>query len=632
MNTASSHSQDSLSLSISMSTVKIKTVFCLLIITLFTSFFFARSVQVREPWIVPTFLHVYTALEHKQHITAMNLAYVNNWLKESPFQLSLGKYMYPASVEMPTLDKRNFNPPTPPGVVAQLYLLFKFLDVTGLIPNIYEQRGTQLLLVILYNFMLHFLLALVMCWLVFFVCCKLGFDRLNSTLLGIVPAIILFHNAGNLYWFHLIYSASTAIVPLFALYIFLELLRTESTSPHISRIVQIIQPIVMFTGVFTSWLFVFVILTVYVTRIVRKEIILLASLRHSLSWIKQSFVFFFPSLVAIGIWIYSIIYYQRHIIKANILEAPISSFGLTFTDNLLRKVGILKFHGELSGIDDFVIYFTKALYTHLSHDYGITAVLMLYAVFYMATRGREFMAGNNNNLAAITYIMLFVPCLLHTLFLVADDANNHFVSLRYSPALSLSFVFAPIFILQMLKKSHLMAAIQLTNSRQITVVTLVGISSSVLYTYAQIYNYNEQPVTKMFTPPAYQHVAVGEFVRKNTKYHDVVFSEDYYLVNRPFLIEAHFTNKIIHFANNLDIVYHKAKSIKKDFTIKVFYHEKRQKEIAQLAKFLALHNIAVDSQGGEIGGLLAFNGKKFRSWYEQAHECNKFPQRCKSEG
>ena len=545
-------------LSSSTSAIKNKTVFCLLIITLFTSFFFARSVVVRERWIVPTFLHVPTSLEHKQHITALNLAYVNNWLKESPFQLSLGKYMYPASVETPTLDKRNFHPSYPPGVVAQLYVLFKFLDVTGLVPNIYEQRGTQLLLVILYNFMLHFLLALVMCWLAFFVCRKIGFDRLNSTLLGAVPAIVLFHNAGNLYWFHLVYSAPTAIVPLFALYIFLELLRTEITSPYISRIVRITQPIVMFIGVFTSWLFVFVILTVYAVRIIRKEIALPASLQNSVSWVKQSLVFFFPSLVAIAIWIYSIIHYQRHVIQASILESPVSSFGYTFTDNLLRKIGILDAYGQPSSITDYVIYFAKALYVHIRHDYGIIALLAMYAVFYMATRGRKFMTSSSSNLAAVTYLLFFVPCLLHTLFLVVDDADHHFVALRYSPALALSFIFAPIFILQMLKKNYLTAAMQFANSRQITVVALVGVSSAVLWAYTQIHH--KQPITKMFTPPAYHHIAVGEFIKKNTEYSDVVFSKDYYLADRPFLIQAHFTHKIMHYAHNLDHIYHKVKA------------------------------------------------------------------------
>lgn len=607
-----------------------KTLLCLLIISLFTTFFFARSVVVRERWIVPTFMQVFTWLEHKQHITAMNLAYVNNWLKENPFHLHLGKYMYPASVEMETLAQRNFHPSYPPGAVAQLYLLFKFLDVTGLVPNIYEQRGTQLLLVILYNFMLHFLLALVMCWLAFFICRKLGFDRLNSTLLSIVPAIVLFHNAGNLYWFHLVYSAPTAIVPLFALYVFLELLRTESTTPYILSIVSVLQPIIMFIGIFTSWLFVFVILTVYVKRIVRKEIALPVSAQNSLCWVKQSFVFFLPSLAAIGIWTYSIIYYQQNIISTNIFEANVSSFGYTFKDNLLRKLGVLDVYGHPSDVGDYAIYFTKALYTHLIHTYGIVALFMLYAVFlYVATRRRKLMTPEvkQANPASVTYLLLFVPCLLHTLFLVVDDADHHFVSLRYSPALSLSFVFTPIFILQMLKKSHLMAAILLTNSRKITVAALAALSSSILWAYTQIND--RQSITKMFTPPAYHHIAVGEFVKKNTDYSDVVFSKDYYLADRPFLIEAHFTNKIIHFANNLDHIYHKVKPIDQEFTVKIFYYRKYQKDADKLVAFLRSHNLTVDNQQEEkVGGLLAFNGMKFRAWYERTHECDAHPQRC----
>ena len=341
---------------------------------------------------MPTFLHVYSQLEHKQHITAMNLGYVNNWLKEGPFHLHLGRYMYPASVEMPTLDQRNFHPSYPPGAITQLYLLFKMLDITGLVPDIYEQRGIQLLLVIFCNYMLHFLLALVMCCLAFFVCHKLGFDKLNSTLLAIVPAIVLFHNAGNLYWFHFVYAAPVVVVPLFALYIFLELLRLEHTSPRILRTVQIMQPSLMFIGVFTSWLFVFVVLTVYVMRIVRREITLPVSLQNTMRYAKQSFLFFLPSLVAIGIWMYSIVFYQRYVASANILKFPLSSLGFTFSNNLLIKMGILTHGGQVSGIDDFIYNFKYALYIYTNQDYGLIGVLMLYTVFYLAIRCRKFMA------------------------------------------------------------------------------------------------------------------------------------------------------------------------------------------------------------------------------------------------
>ena len=206
--------------------VKNKTVFCLLIITLFTCFFFARSVDVRERWIVPTFLNKhYPALGVSPVLggagAAQQLSYANNWLHEGAFNLRFLTYMYSESIETPTLDKRKFYGSFAPGSYLPIYMLLKTLDVTGIIPDIYNKRGTQLLLLICYNYVLHFLIVLLLGGMVFFVCRKIGFDNLNSTLLALVPAVIQFHNPGSLYFHHLEFFQTIAVMPAFCRLCFL---------------------------------------------------------------------------------------------------------------------------------------------------------------------------------------------------------------------------------------------------------------------------------------------------------------------------------------------------------------------------------------------------------------------------
>ena len=137
-----------------------KTSLCLLLISLFTCFLFARSVAIREQYTAPTFMRQQNYYQKHLDATASTLSFVNNWLQEGAFQLNFGLYRYPAAVEMLTLGSRGLYASYPPGTIVPIYLLFKALDSAGIFPDIYESRGTQLLLLTLYNYALHLLLAL----------------------------------------------------------------------------------------------------------------------------------------------------------------------------------------------------------------------------------------------------------------------------------------------------------------------------------------------------------------------------------------------------------------------------------------------------------------------------------------
>ena len=564
-----------------------------------------------------------------QDVTAASLAYTNNWLKEGIFSLHLGLYVYPASVEMPTLDKRYFYPSYPPGSILPVFLLFKVLDATGIVPNIYEKRGIQLLLIIIYNYLLHFLLALVLCYMAFFVCVKLGFDRLNSTLLAITPAIVQFHNANSLYHHHVFYNMELAIMLPFIMYIFLEFLRISYTSARILRVVRVLQPLLMFYGVLTDWFFVFVILTVYTIRIIRKEIDLPISLKQGLLWLKQSFLFFVPALAAVGLWVYQITYYLQNIAHDKLIA--VARYGaeetkMSLFDKLLERVGIA------DGIDYYLYYLKTAFISYIQNGYGLAGLAMIYATLWAATRGRKFMQEDSDKIkqATVIYLIFFIPSVIYNLFFLQHSHDHIFSSIKFSPALSLAFILLPVFILQIFRKSHLLPAAQIMDTRNVSLAAVIAVSSSILYGYTQIYDKNTN--TKMFSRPDYSHVVIGDFIKSNIDYKDVVFSNFYYVLSAYTKKHLHFTNKVIHSAYNLDHVYRKIKSIESDFNINILYSEEGN-EAEVIRSFLASQNINVnDIQGERIGGLLVFDGKEFRTWYEQVHECDKYPQRCEERG
>ncbi len=600
-----------------------RTIFCLLIITLFTTFCWARSVQLRQPWIVPTFL---SDSPHRG-TAGTQLAAVNNWLQEGFFKLRFSAYRYPHSVETSTIDKRGFYASYLPGSQYPLYFLFKLLDLTEIVPDIYEKRGMQLLIVIFWNYLLQFLLALMLCISAFVVCRKLGFDNLNATLLALVPAIIQFHNAVSLYWHHLSLFHDISVLLPFASFVFLEILRTTSTSPCVLLIIRVAQPLLIFVGMLVSWVFIFIVLTTYIIRILSKEINLPISLRQGMQWLKQSFLFFIPSVAAVAFWVYQIASHMQRVPQADLATMATSGDRLDLVTNFMFRTGFA------DGFEHILYYLKNSLFSLLLNGYGVGGVIMLYAVLYMTARRCKFMQNKAGtaNLAMKSYLMFFIPCIACYLFFVQNYGDHLFSPILLSPALSLGFVFAPIFILQMMKKNYLMAAAVLVNKKSLTLVALLSLSSSIVYGYSQIYS--KKPITKFFSPPAFYHTTIGAFVSKNTDYQDVLFSQDYHNdLSSHDLSVTHFHNKLMHFAANLDWVYYKTKSIAGDHTIKIFYFSYRKQAMQQLADFLAQHDIHTHQLEKEkVGTLLSFDGQQFRIWYEQAHECGTYPQRCQAE-
>ena len=569
--------------------------------------------MIREQWQAPTFMEYHNGYQAHQDVSAFNLGFINNWLKEGALPLRFGLYMYPASVETPALADRNFYGSYPPGAQLPVYLLFKTLDSTGIVPNIYEKRDTQLLLLIAYNYVLHFILALTLCCLVLLVCRKLGFDRLNSTLLAFIPAIVQFRNAGSLYHHHLYYNVNSAVMLPFALYVLLEFLRTSYASPRIMQIVKIGQPLLMFYGILTDWVFVFVTLTIYIVRCLNQETALPVSLAQAKRWLQQSCLFFTPALLAIALWGYQVAHYLYNIKHASLTSAAVSSRQLTFFDNLLYRMGLNE------GIDNYLSYLHKAFITHIISNFELTGLAVLAVTFLLATAACLLKRKNSSNFkqAAVVYLVFLVPSISYNLFFMQYSYDHIFASLKFSLALSLAFVLLPIFIVQIVFKNPQLPVARRTYAKHISWVALVGLTAALLYGYVRIGK--EDQVTKMFAEPDYRYVEVGDFVQHYTDYQDMVFSDSYYTPNSFNTMLVHFTQKVIHRASSADDIYQKTKAIEQDFTINFLYLKHRQAKADKLADALTSHKLAVyevQPQEG-VSGLWSVDGQEFNAWYAE---------------
>ena len=195
------------------------------------------------------------------------------------------------SVEFRDFDQRFFYPAYPSGAILPVYLLFSALSGGGLVDNFAGDRSKQLLTIIAYNYISHLLLVLLLCFSVFLILRHINFDHVNAAVLACIPALIQFHNAHSMYWHHMLYTFDSAVLLPYVAFVFLELLRMTKTSRAVRVTVQVMQPLLLFYGAFTDWLFLFVALTVFVLRLLHREIVWPRSLSTTLRFVARSFAF-----------------------------------------------------------------------------------------------------------------------------------------------------------------------------------------------------------------------------------------------------------------------------------------------------------------------------------------------------
>ena len=310
---------------------------------------------------------------------------------------------------------------------------------------------------------------------------------------------------------------------------------------------------------------------------------------------------------------YQVMHYLYNIAHASFISAAVSSRKLTFLDNLLYRMGLNK------DIDTYLSYLHTSFITHPLSNFEITGVVILALTSLLAACLLRHKNNTSLKQVATIYLVFFVPSIIYNLFFLQYSYDHIFSSLKFSLALSLAFVLLPVFMMQIVFKNHLRPVAHRTYAQNISWVALVGLTSVLLYSYVRIGE--DAQVTKMFAHPDYEYVDIGDFVQHYTDYHDVVFSDSYYVPNSFNPMRVYFTNKVIHRASSADDIYQKTQAIEQDFTINFLYLKKRKAKADRLADLLTSHALAVhEVQQEEIGGLWSVDGQEFNAWYAKTYE------------
>ena len=594
-----------------------KTVLCVLLVAFFASLLFLRSISLRENHLHATYSVSSLQLcegcksRYEWH-TASTLVFVNNWLLEGAWNLRFALFDAPRAIDRQEIEERMFYPAYPPGAILPIYLLFRVVLATGFIDDFAHKRSKQLLTIIAYNYVLHLLVAVLLCFIVFFLLRHLNFDHFNAAVLSCIPAIIQFHNAHSLYWHHALYTFDQAVLLPYLAFIFFELLLLLQTSRAVKITVLTLQPLLLFYGMLTDWLFLFVALTVYGWRLLRGDIAWPRSLAMAGRFVGSSLWFFAPVVAAISLWIWQVTYYSDY----NLFEAIAKGSDYQVPDYDLA--GMLQFRTGIGHrVESYTHYLVRAFYTWLREGYGVTGVLMLYATFYIVWRGRSMVTGavKPNQMVAAIYVLLFVPGLLYNLVFLNHAWQHVFSALKFSFALSVSFVVLPLMILSLWGKDMRWVVAKMANRIDIYAVTALALAGMVFYVYLQIYD--RRPLTNFFDPPDFKFIVLGDYIRDNSDYKDMLFSSSIVMNVKPPQAMS-MSGRIVYRARNMDQVHLYVRDIDEDFRIKIFYFHRQQDELDQTVRFLEANNLVVSRIEREgVGIMLYFDGRSFLRWYEQ---------------
>lgn len=487
------------------------TFAAILLIVSVTLGLFAYSVHIRRPWMGT--LYSSTNI----NLTAHTLFFARNWYQKGALNLKFASVNTIPSIENEGSKYINLYVSWPPGHLIPIHLIAR---ITGRAP------GPRLIMK--YNLLIHLITTLLLVLTVFFLLIQSGISRIASSILSIVPAMIFLLTPGPLWFMQAVYQNPQAVIPLFALYLFLEALRrAPGRSQESRRILSFLQGLVIFAGVLTAYLFYLIVLVAFIIRFFNGEI-----RRTPGGFTRDSLLFWSPA----------------------ILGGLLFLAQLLWLDSLEQFLSRGQFRaGSAGGVDWLVSRFWN---THLLYGFGQTgrililgslALLGILLIYFLIHRFRSHTENETANRLLSLSSLAMIPPVLHVLVLKNFNASHRFSLLKFGPALSmLPFVILPFLLFSIFSKSLGNQILSKGSRSDLTVSQAAENKFSIpialfIFTLAMGYAISERNhMSVIFTPRSTaavsaKHERLYRFIGGNTGYSDVIFS--------PFL-DVNFSNKI----------------------------------------------------------------------------------------
>ncbi|GBC60670.1 hypothetical protein DENIS_1627 [Desulfonema ishimotonii] len=513
---------------------------CVMLLFLIALSVFLYTVSIRKPWFGVV------APGHHQWLSGSTLKFSKNWYADGPLKLRFGMVENPDSVEFPDLSSREPYPSYPSGVILPIYALSKLRGHTPT-PS----------LLMKYNLLNHLFIAFFLGLTIFIFLLRIGYGHFYSTLLAMLPICVELLLPAPLYWHQNVFFADQAVILPFVLCVFLELLRGEFRNRHTARhFLNFLQVTVMAYGFFTDWLFVFVGLVVYLKRLFCGELS-----KGFFPMVRASILFWMPPVLVMALF----------------------TLQLRLLGILNMIVGRFLWRTGMSGADDGTDRFFNQFWDgHIRAGYGkfgevllwlslaVFILLLMYAIFQRFRNRADDMKMRQ---ALSLTGMYLLPCFMQIYFLKNHSFLHDFSALKFSIVLAtVPFVLIPVLLSRLFRADLTDVSLEglaLTCKGRKKAFRVPVIVCGILLAAGLYLNHVHPKYKKFFPEPCKFFEDVGQFMRANTAYRDVVFSPDFEIpVNPPQLLS--YTMKRVYKAASVKEIADKVSGIKKDFTVAVF--------------------------------------------------------------
>lgn len=481
----------------------------------------------------------YVSTGHHHHLTATSVIFTNNWLDDGIINDHFAMMPNPESVEFETLKDRSFYDSYPPGCILPLYILAKLMGKSEITFG-FVQR---------WNLFNQYAITLLLAFIVYLMFIRMKKNIYIGFITAVIPVVINLFMPAPFYFFHSVYFSDQAVLLPFVLTVFLEILRLFIDGKKGRKILAICEGVVIFFGTLTDYLYVCFLVVLYVKRLLMKEI----SFKNVGAFIIDSVKLAAPALVAMGLFIIQIV-----------VNGPVR-----ILEMFLYRTGFQ----ESPWITHFERVFWK---DHMGAGYGaysrfiLKAALVIVVVMILAYICLKlFKKYENKNIAEVLSVaaMLIIPCFMQVYLLKNHSAIHDFSSLKFSIVLSLvPYVLLPIAITWFIED-----IIKQKNPKAKPVLMEVLLVALVVWNCFNVATFHKENAKSFFPEPELKYEKVGNFLRENTDFNDVVFSNNYVIDesnNCPQSIA--FSKKRVYKVEGIEEIYNKVKNISNDYTVNIF--------------------------------------------------------------
>jgi hypothetical protein len=427
-----------------------------------------------------------------ENLNSLNiLSPARNWYQDGLWNDHLGVIWDPVSIETPDLASRAKYTSYPPGALVPLHLL-----------ALASGREPDRLMVIQLNMGLHGLLALFLAFSAYLMARKARQSPPLSVGWGLIAATLELFLPGPYYLHHLGYWADQCILPVFAAFILLEILKDSGFFQTKGlKLLEIGSFAIAFCGVSTDYLFPFVMLAVFIKRVFNGEMAGGGFVR----FVLRCTLFWVPLITA-----YALFALQLHSFDA--WPAIIAKF---------------KFQSALTGNVPFLDK-PLPLLTHMHRGYGqIVLFLLLIPPLVMSIgilwrRIRAYPPGASTSFLW-TSLLYLLPCILH--FAVLSNHSRHpfhfFTVAKFGlPVAMIPFVLFPLWGMTLAGNRWD------ENRRRAIGMIAIGLCGLLACGYAYTISSRIPDFYVRVFRTIEERLTIAQFVRENTQYEDVVITAD----------------------------------------------------------------------------------------------------------